>query len=364
MKVTQRGFSGPAHHAEAPKISPLTIGLMIKVAICTSGRYGMVESLLKHFIQFLHVKCYIGEADLNVTGPAMEFHQRNTGGNSRIVSTFCRYFRMPSNFEDYLYLSQLQQALAIKTAVEFWRHLKPRCMGILYWQLNDNWPVSSWSSIEYGGHWKQLHYQAKRFYAPVIGAVFQREYQFQVSEKQWKTLEGVEVWCVSDLLTASTVKATVKMINFNGDTVKKWEKYVFIPPQEKSKILNFSIDPKHPQMKDVFLTVDIDVKSANKTYTHSNTHFFLPFKNCELPPANIKKVIMKVGNKWKIILETDKPAFFVTLDAENIPGHFTDNSFTLLPKKEKIIDFIPEQKNLTLKKLQNAITLKHLRETY
>jgi len=309
------------------------------------------------------VKKYIGEHE-NVTSPGMEFHQRNIGGNARIVTTFCRYFRMPANFEDYLYLSQLQQALAIKTAVEYWRHLKPRCMGTLYWQLNDNWPVSSWSSIEYGGHWKQLHYQAKRFYAPVIGTVFQRTARTMISSGQWRDLDQVQVWSVSDLLQAATAKATIRMINFNGEIVKEWDKFVYIPAQGKFKIHSFSIDPKHPQIKNLFLTVDLDVKSGKKTYKHSNTHFFIPYKNCELAKAKIKNIVMKVGDKWKIILESDKPAFYVTLETKGIAGRFSDNSFTVLPKTSKIIEFFPEQKNLTLKQLKDSIRIKHLRDTY
>ena len=80
---------------------------------------------------------------------------------------------MPDGFENFVYLSQVQQGLAIKTAVEHWRHLRPVCMGTLYWQLNDLWPVCSWSSLEYGGKWKLLHYMAKRFYAPTILSAFQ-----------------------------------------------------------------------------------------------------------------------------------------------------------------------------------------------
>ncbi len=76
----------------------------------------------------------------------------------------------PTGFEDFVYLSQVQQGLAIKTAVDYWRSLKPHCMGTLYWQLNDTWPVGSWSSLDHGGGWKLLHYMARRFFAPV--AVF------------------------------------------------------------------------------------------------------------------------------------------------------------------------------------------------
>ena len=86
-----------------------------------------------------------------------------------------RYFRVPEGFENFIFLSQVQQGLAMKTGVEYWRHLQPICMGTLYWQLNDVWPVCSWSSLEYSGRWKLLHYLAKRFYAPVIVTAFQNK---------------------------------------------------------------------------------------------------------------------------------------------------------------------------------------------
>ena len=84
-----------------------------------------------------------------------------------MLEMMARYFRFPEGAENILYLSQVQQAIGIKTAAEAWRHQRPRCMGILFWQLNDDWPVASWSSIEYGGKWKPLHYASKRFFEPV-----------------------------------------------------------------------------------------------------------------------------------------------------------------------------------------------------
>jgi beta-mannosidase len=72
----------------------------------------------------------------------------------------------PKDFANFVYLSQIQQGLAIKTAVEYWRSLKPHCMGTLYWQLNDTWPVASWSSLDYGGSWKAMHYHG----APLLPA--------------------------------------------------------------------------------------------------------------------------------------------------------------------------------------------------
>ncbi|MGL4985757.1 MAG: glycoside hydrolase family 2 protein, partial [Treponemataceae bacterium] len=112
------------------------------------------------------IESYADKSQMNLTSPVMEFHQRNPRGNSIILENFSRYFRFPNSFESMIYLSQVQQALAIKTAVEYWRSLRPHCMGAIIWQLNDVWPVASWSSIEYSGKWKLLHYATKDFYAP------------------------------------------------------------------------------------------------------------------------------------------------------------------------------------------------------
>ncbi|OWK23788.1 hypothetical protein AJ87_30055 [Rhizobium yanglingense] len=87
------------------------------------------------------IKTYADKRDLNIASPVMELHQKNAGGNERIAGTMFRYFRFPKDFPNFVYLSQIQQGLAIKTAVEYWRSLKPHCMGTIYWQLNDTWPV-------------------------------------------------------------------------------------------------------------------------------------------------------------------------------------------------------------------------------
>ncbi len=92
------------------------------------------------------IRSFADEADLNIASPVMESHQKNAGGNARIAETMFRYFRFPKDFANFVWLSQVQQGLAIKTAVDYWRSLKPHCMGALYWQLNDTWPVASWST--------------------------------------------------------------------------------------------------------------------------------------------------------------------------------------------------------------------------
>jgi len=114
------------------------------------------------------VEAFTEPQDRNVFSRIMERHQRNASANGKIMAYMAKTFRYPSSFDHLLYASQLLQAEAIRYGVEHWRRHRGRCMGAIIWQLNDCWPVASWSSIDYYGRWKALHYAAKRFFAPVM----------------------------------------------------------------------------------------------------------------------------------------------------------------------------------------------------
>ncbi len=109
--------------------------------------------------------------DRNIFSRIMERHQRNRSANGKILSYLSRTLLCPSSFDDLLYASQVLQAEAIRYGVEHWRRHRGRCMGAIVWQLNDIWPGASWSSIDWYGRWKLLHYAEKRFFAPVLLSV-------------------------------------------------------------------------------------------------------------------------------------------------------------------------------------------------
>ena len=113
---------------------------------------------------------FCAPADFNVFGPAMENHQKNGAGNQIIFDYVSRLYRFPKDYESLSYLSQLNQLYCLKLGIEHFRRSMPRTMGALYWQLNDCWPVFSWSSIEFGGKWKALHFGACRFFAPALAS--------------------------------------------------------------------------------------------------------------------------------------------------------------------------------------------------
>ncbi len=105
---------------------------------------------------------------LNVFSKVMESHQKNGGGNANMLHYMAQRYRYASGYANLAYLSQLNQAYCMKVGIEHFRHRTPHTMGALYWQLNDCWPVASWSSLEFGGRWKALHHEARRFFAPSL----------------------------------------------------------------------------------------------------------------------------------------------------------------------------------------------------
>ncbi len=125
--------------------------------------------------------------DRNAFSYVMDRHQKYPSGNSRIAFYQSEYHHQPSSLEEMVYSSQLLQAEAMRHGVEHWRRNRGRCMGAVYWQLNDNWPVASWASLDYSGRWKATHYSARRFFAPVsISAV---EIQHATAESQDSQME-------------------------------------------------------------------------------------------------------------------------------------------------------------------------------
>src|SRR5260370_31933675 len=136
----------------------------------------------------------------------MQAHQKNVDGNERIRTYMLREYREPRDFESFLYVSQVLQAEAIKVGAEHLRRQRPRTMGSLYWQLNDCWPVASWSSIDYYGHWKALQYYARRFYDDLLVS-------------PWEDNNTASVSVVSDKLQPTASELPLPVPDFHGKTL-------------------------------------------------------------------------------------------------------------------------------------------------
>lgn len=288
----------------------------------------------------------------NVTSPVMEFHQRNPAGNSKIVEMFTRCFRFPETFEDFIYLSQVQQAIAIKIGVEYWRTLKPLCMGTIYWQLNDNWPVASWSSLDYFGSWKQLHYHARRFFAPVIGTVIHRAEGFlelRVSSDVGETLTGI---------------CQLSAFTFSGAPTGKVEIPVQIGPYEAAEAERLPINRLVTSVEHEFLYLELELHGSQNLYRYRNETFLAEYKKCELAQAHISSEISGPENGvWQLRLATDHPAFYVFAEFQGIQAVFSDNSFTLLPGRPITLTFQVEG-TPSRSDLKAALIIRHLQGCY
>ena len=136
-----------------------------------------------------------------MTSYIMEQHQKNASGNGLMVGQMLDTFRLPKDFDSLVYLSMALQAEGIRYGVEHWRRHNDRVAGTLYWQLNDCWPVASWSSLDYFGRWKALHYAARRFYAPVMLSIEDHppEMGIHVTSDLREPWEGVVHWSLETL---------------------------------------------------------------------------------------------------------------------------------------------------------------------
>ena len=293
------------------------------------------------------IRSFAPESEWNVSSPTMEHHQRNPAGNTRIVETFLRYFRFPKDFESIIYLSQLQQALAMKTAVDHFRSLRPRCMGALYWQLNDVWPAASWSSLEYGGKWKLLHYVARRFYAPIA-----------LSTKKLEN-NGVEIWAANDRGISTAGVLTVRALDFLGHELWRNRLTVKLPAAKALRIKRYETMKGLPDISRAFLSLELAVAGE----TSRAEHYFCPYKNCELAPARVHAEIEARGEAFLVSLTTNRPALWLALNADGIPGEFDDNCITLLPDRPRKLIFSPRRKT-SLQSFRASLHLRHLRDAY
>ncbi len=278
------------------------------------------------------IKGFTPPEQLNITSPSMEHHQKNERGNSIIISTISRYFRFPSSFEEIIYLSRVQQALAIQTAVEYWRSRRPICMGTLYWQLNDNWPVASWSSLEYDGVWKPLHYSAKRFYAPQHIALF-------------SGTNKIEVHGINDSFESVTGSLQLDLYTFEGKLAKHSLETATLVAETASLLKTVAVPANREFLTSHFYYARFTPENPDYPPIESSLLLMRP-KECSIQPAAIQSELIQSADGIKLRLFSDTPAFFVVLEAvalqDAAPVRFSDNNFTLLPSCEKWIDVFTE----------------------
>ncbi len=266
------------------------------------------------------IQRFAAPRDLNIAAPVMESHQKNAGGNARIAETMFRYFRFPDGFANFVYLSQVQQGEAIRTAVDHWRGLKPHCRGTLYWQLNDTWPCASWSSLDHGGGWKLLHHLARRFYAPV--RVLHRPID-----------GGVLLLAVNDSLSPVRLDLTVRAVAMDGSVRALDRAQVDVPTDCAQDVLTL---PRHALRDGEVLWLDWSDSAGG---AGSDCIAPRPWKTFDLVAPQVSATLSEAPDGWHIDL--DARALAVHVAVETPAGRLSDNAFCLFPGAPRRLHFRP-----------------------
>ncbi|MDR1951279.1 MAG: glycoside hydrolase family 2 protein [Bacteroidales bacterium] len=263
------------------------------------------------------------ERDWDITSEVMLMHQRHPRGNQLIKSFMGRYYRVPEDFETFLYMSQVLQADAMRVGMEAHRRNMPYCMGSLYWQLNDCWPVASWSSVDFYNDWKALHHFARNIFEPVLVSPYE-------------TNDTLTVHVVSDRLQAFRADLIVQILDFSGNIIFERKQQVSMPANTSRLMFSMPTEAmlKGKSRNDVFVHVTLEEKGKMPI---SNTYYLALQKDVNFPKTNIVKSVKPAPNGFELTLNSDKLARAVFLSIGEPGNFFNDNFFDLIPKKPKTI---------------------------
>lgn len=309
------------------------------------GRF-FSEYGFQSFPDFYSVQKYSTAEDWDIESPIMKSHQRSGIGNLRIRDYLQMYYKTPNNFENFLYVSQVLQGYGIRQAIEAHRRAKPYTMGSLYWQIDDCWPVASWSSMDYYKRWKALHYQAQRAFAPLLcSPVIQGD--------------SVHTSIINDQLKAITGELRVQVVDFSGVEVSRFQCPISVERFENKLVHRISI-------KDLLNGADQKASCAvfgvyvnNEKLTETVLFFSYP-KDLILRDPGLSSTIIDTTGGYLLSLRSTYLAkdLFIDLQAE---CSFSDNYFDLLPGTEKKVYI---KTSIDRKQLAEKLRLHSLHSTY
>ena len=291
----------------------------------------MSEFGFQSFPLFQSVKKFTIENDWDITSEVMTTHQKHPRGNSLIKKYMLKDYPEPANFEQFLYQSQVLQADGMKVGLEAHRAAKPFCMGTLYWQINDCWPVASWSSIDYYGRWKALHYQAKRS--------FSRDLLVIAADK-----DDVVINAITDGLTDLKATLTIQVYDFNGENILQSSKEIDLLQHKSVEVFRAkesSLVKKHAP-EGVFLLATLKGPGVE---TYETVFYFRKPRELKLRKPSIEFQLKDTGDRLLVELQSDRLVKNLYVYSESLEGNFSDNFFDLLPNRKKTITMSKSQKD-------------------
>lgn len=294
------------------------------------------------------VRTYAEETDWNMTSYIMEHHQRNDSGNGKIINYMTDHFRLPKDFPSLVYLTQLLQAEAVRSGVEFWRRNMARTSGTLYWQLNDCWPVASWASLDYFGRWKALHYLARRFYAPVLLSIEDNGLvmDIHISSDLQAAWEGDVLWYLETL---------------GGTVIESGSHHVRAEPLANTPVCaqDYSSRVSDSNRREVIFICELWQGNQRVAL---NTTTFAPNKHLELTDPGLQ--IHSWLHHGDLVLEVSAQSLAryveLSLDADVV---FSDNYFDI-PAGRAVTVTCPLPQGWSLEQARQALRVRSLYNTY
>ena len=272
---------------------------------------------MKTIATFAEPKDYALESDV------MNAHQKATIGNALIKKTMALYYDVPEDFEELVYKGLVLQGFGIRHGIEAHRRNRPYCMGSLYWQLNDSWPVVSWSSIDYYGNWKAMHYQSQRAFAPVLLNAF-------------KEGDDLCIYTLSDDLQAyQNATLQLKLMDFNGKVLSKKIVKGEVPANASAVFHKEVYNDLATQPTNTLLLMTL--KDQKGKVLSEEIYYFNYPKDQELPQAKVSFKVKTMDGKCEVSLSAKQLARDIFVEIPYQGARFTDNFFDLLPGQTKKI---------------------------
>lgn len=310
------------------------------------GRF-MSEYGFQSFPELKSVQMYAIPEDYDIFSEVMKAHQRSSIGNGTIKNYMQRDYKVPSSFKDFLYVGQVLQAEGIKLAIEAHRTKMPYCMGSLYWQINDCWPVASWSSTDYYGRWKALQYFAKKAFEPVLVSPILKN-------------DTISIYIVSDLQKKQDAELQLKIIDFDGKVI--YNKNIAVVIEANSSKLTYVETMKNitglNSLNNILLLTQV-LNEGKKI--SENTLYFKPVKELALDKNIIGKNISVEGNSIIVKLKSNKLAKNVFLNVKDTDGFFNDNYFDILPGNETTVTYSPN-KQINIDEFKSKLEITQMAE--
>jgi beta-mannosidase len=298
------------------------------------------------------VNAFTTPEDRNVTSYVMEHHQRSLIGNAVIMHYMLDWFRLPTSFEMTLWLSQILQGMGIQLGVEHFRRNMPRTMGALYWQLNDCWPVASWSSIDYHGRWKALHYMARRFYAPVL-----------LSAVEESGGGMVELYLSNDLRQPQAGEVAWSLTDVQGSELAAGHVPAGMEALSSAKVAQLDLRTQLRDHGARALLLWLAYGSEGQTVCENLLTFARP-KHLELAEPGIAAKVESLGKgRFAVTVSARKPALWVWLVAEGLDAQWSDSFFHLKPAQPRRVTVLVAD-GLSAGRLREALRAYSLVDTY